>query len=232
MNDFLNTIINWSEAWALLIPLTIILLYRPKGLGIQSLILYVTIAFVLNTIATIMVQFYFSMPAWLKNNNILYNIHSLIRVILFSWYLTKIRRYRFPLIQKILLGTYLVFVLVNFIFLESPLFISSRLFAAESIVLLSLCLLFFFRSMQDDSEVNWLKHPAFLVCTGICLYEATSFFIFLFFYPLVEKNPEFGDLTMSIHNVMYVILCIILALSLYKSEKSSAKPANLNNQKK
>lgn len=225
MNDLLNTIINWSEAWALLIPLTVIIIYRPGELGTKPLILYVFAAFVLNTIATIMVQFYFSMPAWLKNNNILYNVHSLMRVILFSWYITRIRQYRFPVIQKILLGTYLVFVLVNFIFLESPLFISSRLFAAESIVLLSLCLLFFFRSMQDDSEVNWLKHPAFLVCTGISLYEATSFFIFLFFYPLFKKNPEFGDLTMSIHNVMFVILCIILALALYKSKKSSAEPA-------
>ena len=232
MNDLLNTIINWSEVWALLIPLTVIFIYRPKGVGTKSLILYVFAAFVLNTIATIMVQFYFSMPAWLKNNNILYNVHSLIRVILFSWYLTKIRQYRFPLIQKILLGACLIFILVNFVFMESPFFLSSRLFAVESIVLLSLCLLFFFRSMQDDSEVNWLKHPAFLVCTGICLYEATSFFIFLFFYPLFEKNPEFGNLTMSIHNVMYVILCIILALALYKSEKPSAKPANLNNQKK
>ena len=73
--------------------------------------------------------------------------------------------------------------------------------------------------MQDESETNWLKHPSFLVCTGICLYEATSFFIFLFFYPLVEKNWEFADLTMSIHNVMYVTMCVLLAIALFRYRK-------------
>ena len=219
MNNFLNAIINWSEVWSLVIPLTIILIYRPEGSGIKPLVLYITIAFVLNTVATIMVEYYFSMPAWLKNNNVLYNLHSLIRVLFFSWYIMTIRKYRFPVIQKILLGAYLVIVFANFIFLESPFFLSSHLFATESIILLVLCLSFFFRSLQDESQVNWLKHPAFLVCTGIIIYEATSFFIFLFFYPLVEKNKEFGDLTLSIHNVMYVILCIMLALALYGSRK-------------
>lgn len=219
MNDFLTSIINWSEVWSLLIPLTIIWLYKPTGQNIKPLVLYIFIALVLNTMATIMVEFYFSMPAWLKNNNILYNIHSFIRVLIFGWYIIRIRQYRFPAVLKILLLFYLIFVISNFIFIESPLYISSRLFAAESVILLILSLSFFFRSMQDETEMNWLKHPAFLVCTGIILYEATSFFIFLFFYPLVEKNKEFGDLTMSIHNAMYVILCIMVALAFYRSRK-------------
>jgi len=227
MNNFINSIINWSESWSLLIPLIVIIFYKPKGHGIQSLILYVLIAFIINTIATVMVEYYFSMPAWLKNNNVLYNLHSFIRVIFFSLYIMTIRQYRFPPVLKFLLLAYLVFVAVNFVFFQSPLFISSYLFAAESIILLVFCFSFFLRSMQDDSEVNWLKHPAFLVCTGISLYEVTSFFIFLFFYPLFEKNPEFGDLTMSIHNVMYIILCIMLALALYRyrsKKKQESKP--------
>ncbi len=200
----------------MLMPLIIILLYKPSGPGVKSLILYVIFAFVLNTIATIMVEYYFSMPDWLKNNNILYNIHSFIRVVLFSWYIMTIRQYRFPPVLRILLVAYLVFVIINFTLLHSPFFISSPLFTAESIVLLIFCLSFFFRSMQDDSNVNWLKHPSFLVCTGISLYEVTCFFIFLFFYPLFDKNPELSDLTMSIHNVMYIILCIMLASTLYR----------------
>lgn len=219
METIWTCVINWSEVWALLIPLTIIILYKPSGSGIKPIILYVCIAFIINLVATIMVEFYFSMPVWLKNNNILYNIHSVVRVLCFSWYITSIRQYRFPIALKILIGSYAIFVVGNFSFLESALFISSHLFAAESIVLLIYCLFFFFRSMQDESSMNWIDHPAFLVYTGISLYEAISFFIFLFFYPLFEKNPSFGDLTMSIHNVMYVLLCSILAGALYKSYK-------------
>lgn len=219
MNNIWDSVINWSEVWALLIPLTVILLCRPTGLGTKPVILYLYIAIILNAMATVMVEFYFFMPSWLKNNNILYNIHSFARVLLFSWYIMSIREYRFPRILKMLLVAYLIFVVIDFVFLESPLYLSSRLFVAESIVLLIFCLSFFLRSMQDDSTINWLKHPAFLMCAGIGLYEVISFFIFLFFYPLFEKNPAFGDLTMSIQNIMYVVLCIVLALALYKSRK-------------
>ncbi len=219
MNNLVTTIINWSEVWSLLIPLIIILLYRPKGNGTKPLVVYVCIAFVLNSIATVMVEYYFSMPEWLKNNNILYNLHSLVRVLCFSWYIITIRQYRFPNILKWLLVVYSVFVIVDFVFFESIFRLSTSLFAAESIVLLILCFSLFFRLMQDESGTNWLKHPSFLVCTGISLYEVTSFFIFLFFYPLYDKNPAFGDLTLSIHNIMYCILCFILAIVLYRSRK-------------
>jgi hypothetical protein len=219
MNNFINSIINWSEVWSLFVPLFIIFRFRPKGPGVKPLIIYVLVALIINFIATIMVEYYFSMPSWLKNNNILYNLHSSIRVIFFSWYFMTIKPYGFPRILKMLLVSYLVFAAVNFVFFQSPFFISNYHFTAESIMLLLLCLSFFFRSMQDESTMNWLKHPAFLVCTGISLYEATSFFIFLFFYPLVKKDLEFADLTMSIHNVMYIILCIILAIALYRYRK-------------
>ncbi len=217
----LDTIINWSEVWSLVIPLLVVLVYRPKGPGVNWLISYLLIAFTLNTIATIMVEYYFSMPAWLKNNNILYNLHSLSRVLLLGFYIMAARPSPFAPMLKTILIAYGVFVVFNFSFTESPFFISSRLFTAESIILLIFCFSFFFRSMQDESETNWLKHPAFLVCTGICLYEVTSFFIFLFFYPLVLKNWEFADLTMSIHNVMYVIFCVLLAIALYRYKKKN-----------
>jgi len=217
MNDFLNLIINWSEVWALLIPLAVIIVCRPKEPYIKPVVIYVFIAFVLNTCATIMVEYYFQMPVWLKNNNVLYNIHSFVRVILFSWFILAIRKYNYPSILKITLVAYLVFVVVNFSFLDSPLFLSSKHFAAESIVLLFFCLSFFLRSMLDESNVNWLKHPSFLVCAGISLYEAICFFIFLFFYPIAQKNKEFGALTMSIHSIIYTVFCIFLALALYSS---------------
>lgn len=222
MNSTLDTIITWSEVWSLLIPLVVIFLYKPGGKQVRPLIWYVCIAFLLNAIATVMVEFYFSMPAWLKNNNILYNLHSITRVLLFSLYIMQIRQYRYPWILKLLLACYFVFVAVDFIFFEDIFYISSRLFGVESIILLALCLSFFFRSMQDDSETNWLKHPSFLVCTGISLYETTSFFIFLFFYPLVKTNWDFAYTTMSIHNVMYIIMCVMIAVALHRSRQKKA----------
>jgi hypothetical protein len=229
MNDFLNSIINWAEVWALLIPLAVIFFCRPKAPYLKPVIWYVFLALVLNTVATIIVEYYFQMPAWLKNNNILYNIHSFLRVILFSLFILTVRQYLYPTILKIVLAVYVVFVVVNFSFIDSPFFISSNHFAAESIVLLFFSLSFFLRSMLDESNVNWLKHPSFLVCAGISLYEAICFFIFLFFYPIALKNREFGELTMSIQGIIYVVFCIFLALALYSSchqETEAEVPSN------
>lgn len=219
MHYIIGRILQWSEVWSLLIPLTIIFVYRTRVPGMRLVVLYICIAFVLNLAATLISVYRLSLPSSLDNNNILYNLHSFTRVLLFSWYILSLKLIRPSWLPKIILPVYILFVLINFIFFEHPLFLSSRLFSAESIVLLVLCLLFFISSMRDESEINWLRHPSFLVCTGISLYEAITFFIFLFFYPLIEKNREFGMLTMRIFSVSYIILCLLLALALYRSRK-------------
>ena len=217
--EVFQTLSDWSEVWALLIPLTIFLFYKPADPAMRPVILYLFVALVLNSMSTTMYVFYDQMPASFKNNNLLYNFHSIARVIFFCWYIGKITPRQFSFIHKTTLLVYLIFVLVNFLFFESPLFLSSRLFAAESVILLFLCLSFFFRSMQDESGTNWISHPSFLVCTGISFYEAITFFIFLFIYPIAEKNPKFGMISLEIYKITYIVFCILLAIALYRSKK-------------
>lgn len=219
MLEILDKIISSSEVLALLIPLFIIILHKPSGTGVGLLKWYVIIAFIVNLAATIMYLFHSSMPDFLRNNNILYNVHSVSRVIFFSLYILEVRQYRFKTPMKILLGTYVAFCIYNFTVLESPFFLSSNLFSAESIVLLIMCLAYFFQSIQDEEETNWLRHPSFMVCSGIIFYEAITFFIFLFFYPVYHNDLAFSLATMRIYAITFVILCILLGMALYRSRK-------------
>lgn len=210
---------DWSEVWALLIPLAIILIYKPRGSHSGIIITYIIIALILNLTITISAQFNQAMPGWLKNNNILYNIHSFVRVILFTLYIVNVRLNKLrPVFYGLLLG-YLVFVFVNFAFIDTPFLLNTRHFSIESIVLLIMCLSYFFYSIQDESETNWIKHPSFLVCSAIIIYEGITFFIFLFFYPLHTKDFEFAVATMTIYAITFVIFCILLAAALYKSRR-------------
>ena len=218
--EVFKNILEWSEVWALLIPFTLIIIYRTKAPTMFPVILYICVALVLNTISTTLFVFHSRLPSFLQNNNILYNLHSFARVIFFSWYISKIIPGGFSLLNKIVFSCYLILVLINFFFFESPLFFSSRVFAAESIVLLFLCISFFLRSMQDESQTNWTKYPSFLVCTAVSLYEAITFFIFLFILPMAEKDPEFGRLSLDIYKITFIILCVFIALALYRSKKS------------
>jgi len=222
----IEAIRDWSEVWALLIPLTIILISRSKIKGMSPVVLYVCLALVLNTISTTLYVFYESLPSFLQNNNILYNIHSFLRVTLLGLYIYQIRKHRYIDAYKALLIVYLFFVLINFIFFETIFLFSTRLFSAESVVLLILCLSFFVRSMQDDSDTNWLKHPAFLICAGISFYEAVNFFIFLLFYPLANKDASFIKNLWTVHNITFVILCSMIALALYSGYKNGIKTPN------
>ncbi|MES1197942.1 MAG: hypothetical protein ABUL41_01540 [Chitinophagaceae bacterium] len=218
--ELIRTIRNWSEVWALLIPLVIILRSRPLLSAMYPIVFYVWFALVLNSISTTMFVFHKSMPSFLQNNNILYNLHSILRVTCLGFYIYNVRKHRYSFLYKILIGLYALFVVSNFIFFESILLFSTRIFAAESIILLILCLTFFVNSIQDDSDTNWLKHPAFLICGGISFYEAVNFFIFLLFYPL-SVDESFIQSMWTVHNITYVILCITIALALYSSYKKS-----------
>lgn len=219
MSDLLDKIISSSEVLALLMPLIVILIHKPGGPGISLIRYYVFIAFFINLIATLLYLYYYSLPPCLQNNNILYNIHSFIRVVFFGLFIIKIRAFQFPALYRITLVAYLLFCIYNFVFAESPLFLSSKLFSAESIILLFFCISYFLRSIREESDTNWLKHPSFLICAGICLYEAVNFFIFLFFYPLYHNDEAFSLITMRIYAITFIILCTLLAIALYKNRR-------------
>jgi len=226
---------DWSEVWALLIPLIIILIYKPLGRKVRPLVFYVIIAFLLNFLAVFVIEYYYLAPLWLneKGNNLYYNLHSFIMVVFFSWYILTIRPNKYVLLLKAFLAIYILFVLINFAFFEPTYLLSSRHFTAGSIVLLLMCLSYFFHSMQDDSQINWIKHPSFIICTGVCLYQAVTFFVFLFIYPLYDdaynKNLSFAMLMMRVYQVVFVLFCILIAIGLYHYRYKQKKDADLNN---
>lgn len=224
MEAVVKTIRDWSETWGLLIPLLVMLIYQPRAREMRSIRIYVWIGFLVSLAATVMYVYYKQLPASLKNNNVLYNLHSFVRVVFFSWFIMQYRFGKSNRVGRSLVASYLIFTSVNFIFWTTPLYFSQLHFVAESIVLLLLCIIFFFRAIRDESETDWIKHPAFLVCAGISLYEAVNFFTFLFYNLLIEYK-SFLKVAWTIHNLTLVVLGIMLALGLYKSKKQQIMTA-------
>ncbi len=181
MDHILKSIRDWSEVWALLIPLAVIFITRKNKKEMRPIVLYVWVGLCLSLVSTIMYVYHKQMPAWLQNNNLIYNVHSIVRLIFFSWFIRQFKFNRPSTIHYILLAAYGIFIVINFILWDPPHLFSNTHFIAESIFLLAFTIMFFFRAMQDESETDWIKQPAFLVCAGISLYEAVNFFTFLFF---------------------------------------------------
>src|SRR5687767_14344440 len=149
MEGILQSILDWSEVWAITIPLLVILFTRQRQFWQKPIIIYVVLAFLLNLWIDLI---------WIGNrndwfdldNNILYNIHSLIRLFLFSWFFSLISSNR-----KLYLTVSVVFAIstvVIFIVFDRIQEFSSILMALESAILLFYCLYYFISILRSEKS--------------------------------------------------------------------------------
>jgi hypothetical protein len=212
-------ILSWAEVWALAIPILVLIFFRVNKKSIKEVVIYLFIALLLNSVIDIISHYFKVLPSAFQNNNIYYNIHSVIRVSLFSVYFIRTSDPADRITKKIVFGFFIAFVLLNFIFFE-PLgkIFSSRLFTAEGVVMLFYCFFYFLNSMRQEN-VRSTNPPVFWLVTGLSIYECVSFFIFLFYRTLSVEYTTFALKIWDIHNIAYIILCIFIAKALYESRE-------------
>jgi hypothetical protein len=222
--EILKLFLDWSEVWALFIPLIVLLKYSRQPGYMRPIIWYVYIAILLNFVIDLFGYHGESLglPEWLRSNNYLYNVQSVVRFICFSLFfnhvLPSFRKLR--TIISIVAG---LFLLVNFIFFENFFnfgTFSSRLLTVEASLLLVYCLQFYFYKLRDDDPSSKRKGD-FWVVTGLCIYVVINFFIFLFYTTLNDLG--YGGFLMTIwnvHNISYIVLCILLAKAFYDPARS------------
>ncbi len=51
--------------------------------------------------------------------------------------------------------------------------------------------------------------------TGLSIYVVASFFVFLFYVPMIKENPELANNMWDVNNVAYIILCIFITKAFY-----------------
>jgi len=222
MNKTIQSALDTSEVWALLIPLSFLAFKKIKKDKVRPIITYLWFALFLNVIIVIISYLpdftnTKTLPFLLQNNTIEYNIHSVIRVIFFTLFFMRLSNDKLNF-QKILLGAFLLLTLINFTFFESPIdLFSSRLFTLEAIVLLFFCIYYYLNAIAQERTEKISNQPAFWIITGLSIYEAVNFFIFLLFTYLVKNYTVFAQHIWNIHNISFIVLCILITKGLYES---------------
>ena len=220
-------ILGWSEAWALVIPVTVLLYKKKQPAYLKPVVIYTWLALVLNvfqdTIANLKTALHF--PHWLQTNNYVYNIHSIVRFACFSMFFIGLHHPYFKTLKRIIPIFFYAFVIMNFVFFEaffrfSPL--SSRLLTTEAYLLLFYCILYYMYRLNYDTEQK-IRQPHFWVVTGLCFYVAVGFFIFLFQNTLVKQLEHFAISIWRVHDIAYIIFCIMLAVAF--AERGSKRVA-------
>ena len=217
----IRPIADWSEVWALLIPLAFMFSWRKMPLYLRPIQLYLILALIINIISTVIWkrnQLNLHLPGWLDSNNFLYNTHSIIRLLLFSLFFIQLNQRFMHRVKFILPFLFLLFVVINFTVSENYVDanLSSRLLATEAALLLFYCLQYFIYLMVEDRTFNLKKEPGFWIVTGLSIYVATNFFIFLFYNYLTQQNWKFAVDIWDVHNSAYLVLCIFIAREFYE----------------
>jgi hypothetical protein len=219
MSKILTSIFNWSEVWALLIPLPFVLFGNKQPALSKSVIIYLWLAFVLNFcgdfIADFKIRLHF--PQWLQSNNPLYNLHSVVRFACFSYFFISLPQTQFKTLKKVIAVAFVLFFIIDFGFFEHffyPGHLSGNLLSAEAYLLLIYCLVYYLAALNDEND-DAFKGPVFWVVTGLGMYVVINFFVFLFYVPMITQNTMLALHIWKVHDVAYVILCIFITRAFY-----------------
>jgi hypothetical protein len=226
MWSYIKEILDWSEVWALLIPLAVLSWGKNRENYLKPVRIFIWLILPLNIVIDLVSKF---KSQWgLKhddffwNNNVFYNIESIARLLLFAWFFILLRQRFMHRVKIIIPLAFLFFVAINFSLYEN--FVpqgnnqsfSSRLLATESALLLFYCLQYFIFLMIEDKIIPLSQQPGFWVVTGLSIYVAVNFFIFLFYSFLLKATWNFAVNIWDVHNIAFIILCIFIAKQFYQ----------------
>lgn len=220
MANFLLNILDWSEVWALIIPLAVLLFRRQQPATLKPIIVYLWIAFILNVAIDIIVVINLDPKSDLSNNP-LYNMHSIARFICFSIYFINLPRSSFTKFKKVLAAASAIFILINFSFFENFFnydSFSGNLLAMEAYILLVYCMLYYLSELKDDSK-NLFNGADFWIVTGLSVYVVINFFVFLFYLPMIYVDPKLAENIWNVHNIAFIIFCLFITKGLYGSHR-------------
>jgi hypothetical protein len=218
-------ILDWSEVWALLIPLTVLFIKPKQPLPLKPIIIYICLALLINLLADIISIYWKHLPNWFNSNTVLYNIHSVVRYSCFAYFFLLLSDPFYSKVKKLILVAGFLLFVINFTLSEQfydPNQISGNLLALESYLLLIYCMLFYLSQLRSDTT-NFINRKEFWVVTGLSIYVVINFFVFLFYNPMLKENTKLALSIWKVHDIAYIILCIFIAKAFFVPAKTSTE---------
>lgn len=216
MKHYLQLALDWSEIWAMIIPLSLLLFRRQQPASLRPVIIYLWLGFLINVGIDIIMAINVYLDRAALSNNPLYNIHSVIRFGCFSFYFIYLQKDSFSRLKRWLAVLAFAFIVINFIFFEN--FFNRRSFSGnlltvEAYLLLVYCMLYYLAELKDEN--NLFDSPHFWVVTGLGIYVVTNFFVFLFYAPMLNVDTNLAVNIWNVHNIAFIIFCLFITKAFY-----------------
>jgi hypothetical protein len=213
-------ILDWLEVWALFIPLVILFIKSKQPNYLKPVIIYLWLALIINLLANISWKFkaHYNLPVWYQSNTYFYNIHSVARFFLLSWFFIKLRQPFLSNLKKIIPVLFFIFMVINFILFQNFFnftLISSRLLALEAGLLLLYSLQYYLYLLKEE-EPFFTQLPSFWVVTGLSTFVVVGFPIYLFYDAAVKQSKYFVINIWIVQKVAFLIFCLFIAKAFMK----------------
>lgn len=222
MLKYMLLILDWSEVWAILIPLAVLFFRPAQAKSLRPVIIYLYLALIINIGIDVISELNaINSPEFILSNNPLYNLHSIVRFTCFSIYFIKLPSGYFPILKKAIPFVMVVFLVFNFGFFENifeKMHLSGNLLAAEAFLLLLYCMQFYLSSLKE-TNTSVTASPHFWVVTGLSIYLVINFFVFLFYVLMLDIDPDLAEKIWNLHNIAFIIFCIFTAKAFYGSAR-------------
>ncbi|HMP91633.1 MAG TPA: hypothetical protein PKD90_02090 [Phnomibacter sp.] len=206
----MRLILDWMEVWAPLIPTAVWLRYLHIYKRIIPVNIYFVLAFIIGLLAVLEWKGYFLFrPDELGGNNFFYNLHSLLRALLFCWFITRFITEGSRRLVGVLFIIYLSALIYIYGFITSMYYFNSQAQACEAVLLLISGLLFLFKLLTDDVPIRFSRSPEFWIVIGLLLFEACNFTIFLFYTLIPSDEYDFATLLWDVTNFLYLIFALL-----------------------
>ena len=88
-------------------------------------------------------------------------------------------------------------------------------------MLLAYCLLYYLSKLKSENE-ELMSGPDIYVVTGLSIFVVVNFFVFLFYDAMLAEDWQLADNMWSVHNVAYIILCLLIAIAFSSVKKYNA----------
>ncbi len=230
MLDKLKLFFDWSEVWAPLIPIFVLAKKRNQPRFLRPVTIYILVALFINLLGDVIGDFKQYLPKWLHENTYLYNIHSVIRFVCFSYFFISLKQDYYKIIKRIIPFFYIVFLFIDLIFSSENFLgtkgIAANLLTIEAFFLLLYCLLYYLSKLKNENDAI-MSGADFYAVTGLSIFVVTNFFVFLFYDAIMEdsrinKDWHVADNMWSVHNVAYIVFCLLLAKAFSLAKRNKA----------
>ena len=185
---FLDAFLKYADTYGSLIPLVTlaIVLKKRKYPGYCTpLVWYFLFSIIIFGVSNYMAD--------RKINNLaIYNIFTIIELIIITWFFRKILISEFWRKVSILICiTFICFFFFNVVFLENINTFNSNAIAVEFMVIILYCFRFYVEFSKSEEVVYFFKSPVFWIISGLFVYFASSIMVFALYKYAAKINRSF-----------------------------------------